>query len=279
MTSAYLGDSGIVLNGSPDIDGVVWSWTSDDPWSPSPSPRDVTGDNATDHGSWDATRYYGARTYALEGFATAPDHATLHRAKSRLFAACNLGFDFRVLEPGFDRTARFRRNGEVLWSEFADLTRARFSAPLWAGDPRAYSTAVHTASAGFPSTVGGLEWPATWPATWDAVTTSGELALSNAGTEMSWPTYRIDGPVTDPVILNADTGEAMRFAITLGPGEWLTVDTGSHQVLGNGDPAASRRNTFYGTWFGLAPGANTVRFTGSSGAGSTLSVSYRDTWI
>lgn len=284
MTLAYLGDSGIVLLGGDerfqyDDAGVRWQWGGDDPWTPGPAPRTITGDNANDHGSWDATRFYGPRRYALEGLAHASDHTALHAAKQRLMTAVGLAFfQLRCVEPGFDRVGQFRRDGDVSWKELTHSI-ARFSVPLWAGDPRAYSVDTHTASTGFPSTVGGLAWPTTWPAIWDGVTTSGDLSVSNTGTETAWPTYRIDGPVTDPVILNADTGQAMRFAITLSPGEWLTVDTGTHQVLGNGDPAASRRNTFHGDWFGLPPGPSTIRFTGSSGAGSTLSAFWRDTWI
>lgn len=281
MTSAYLGDSGIVLSGPADSDGVTWRWNGDDPWSPSPAPRDVTGDNATDHGSWDATQFYGPRSLALEGHAHGT-HDALHRAKHRLFAACGLGFTFRVIEPGFDRQARVRRSGEILWTELSAHENgavARFSVPLWAPDPRIYSTDTYNASVAFPTSTGGMSWPAVWPATWDAVTVTGEMSVSNDGTETAWPTYRIDGPVAEPVIVNADTGQSMHFSITLGPGEWLTVDTGSHEVLGNGDPNASRRNVFHGDWFGLAPGSTTVRFNGASGVGSTLSASWRSTWI
>jgi hypothetical protein len=281
MTTLHLGDSGIVLN-EVDTFGVDWGGTGEElPWSPSPSPRSITGDNAADHGSWDATRFYGPRAYALEGEALVPSgsEALLHQAQQRLAAAIGLApFSLRVVEPGFDRCGSFRRDSPLSWKEITPKW-ALFSVSLWAKDPRAYSTATHTASTAFPATSGGLQWPTQWPAQWDGVSSSGEMSMSNAGNEVAWPTYRIDGPVVDPAIVNASTGQAMRFAITLGVGEWLTVNTGTHQVLGNGDVNASRRNVFHGDWFGLAPGANTVRFIGASGVGSTLSASWRDTWI
>jgi hypothetical protein len=281
MTTVHLGDSGIVLN-EVDAFGVDWGGTGEElPWSPSPSPRSITGDNATDHGSWDATRFYGSRSYALEGEALVPrgSEALLHQAQQRLAAAIGVSaFTLRVGEAGFDRQGSFRRDSQLSWKEITP-SWAMFSVSIFAKDPRAYSTATHSASTPFPATTGGLSWPTQWPAQWDGVSTSGELNLSNAGNETAWPTYRIDGPVVDPVIVNNATGKSMRFAITLGAGEWLTVDTHTHQVLGNGDVNASRRNTFHGDWFGLAPGANTVRFIGASGVGSTLSASWRDTWI
>lgn len=278
MTTAQLGDSGIVL-GEVDAFGVEWRWHGDDPWSPGPAPRTVSGERAGDHGAWDSTEFYGSRTWALEGVARTVDHTALHQAKRRFMSAINLGFDLRVIEPGFDRTARFRRDGQPLWSELTP-SLAKFSASLIAPDPRIYSAAIKSAHAGFPSTVGGLTWPVTWPATWDAVTTSGDMPMVNEGDQTAWPIFRIDGPVQEPVIVNAATGEAMHIDLTLAAGEWITLDTGTHQVLANGDPNASRRDRFFGQWWGLPEGASTARFFGASaGVGAQLSATWRDTWI
>jgi hypothetical protein len=85
--------------------------------------------------------------------------------------------------------------------------------------------------------------------------------------------------VTDPVITDATTGNAMRFTIVLGVGEWLTIDTDNHRVLGNGEESATRRSTFRGDWLGLPPGPSTVRFSGVDGAGSNLSAAWRHTDI
>jgi hypothetical protein len=50
--------------------------------------------------------------------------------------------------------------------------------------------------------------------------------------------------------------------------------------LAMGDPGGSRRNTWWGDWFGLAPGSNTLRFTGASaGPGALLTASWRSAWI
>lgn len=290
MTLAHLGDSGIVVLGGDeaaqyDAEGVWWQWSGDDPWSPGPEPRTVTGENTGDHGSSDGTKFYGPRTYELKGLAHARTHEALHRAKGRLSAACGIRpFPLRVVEPGLDRQAMFRRDGRLLWTELTPQI-ARFSVPLWAKDPRAYSTAVQTASTGFPTTTGGLSLPTVVPFLLDAVSSSGEMNLVNAGNETAWPIYRIDpsgtDPVVDPVIVDVATGRAMRFALTINPGEWLTIDSSpsSHRVLGNGDPGAPRRAAFHGDWFGLEPGNNTIRFTGASGAGSTLSASWHHTDI
>lgn len=285
MTLAYLGDSGIVLLGGderPQSDAydVRWQWNGTTPWAAGPSPRAVTGDRGTDDGSWDATRYYAARTYTLEGYAHAQDHDALHAAEQRLRTACGIQpFALRVVEPGFDRQGVFRKDGQFLWTETTPGL-ARFSVPLWAGDPRAYGSTSKTAQTGFPSSSGGLEWPATWPATWDAVVVAGVLRATNLGDATARPTFRIDGPVVDPVIVNADTGQAMHLDLELLAGEWVTIDVASHQVLANGDPGASRRDKWWGDWFGFEPGDTTVSLqSASSGIGAQLTATYRDTWI
>lgn len=278
MTITYLGDSGIVL-GQVDDFGVEWTQSGVGPWGESPAPKDVTGDNVNDHGMWDATEFYGPRRYEAAGLAKAPTHDALHQAAERFRAACGMRVRVRHVEPGFDRSATFRRDGAVIFTEQTNLI-ARFSAPLYAGDPRAYSTAARTGSAAFPSSSGGLTWPATWPATWAATVVDGTMSLQNVGTHTSWPKYRIDGPVVNPRIVNAVTGEQMLLTMTLLAGEWVTINTATHQVLANDDPAASRRDKFSGTWFGLASGTTGVRFAGASaGAGAALSVTYNDIWI
>lgn len=284
MTSTYLGDSGIVLAGDStdvyDAAGVRWTAAGDSPFSRSPAPREVSGDRATEHGSWDATRFYGPRSANLTGKAYAPDHVSLHQAEARFKAAVGLSLLVRHVEPGFDRQALFRRSGEVLWTEITD-TIASFSAPLWARDPRAYSTDLQTASTAFPSSSGGLTLPLTIPFSIDATTTgAGTLSLTNAGTLTAMPIFRIDGPVAQPQILNDDTGQAMHLDLTIAAGDWITIDTATGQVLGNGQPGAPRRAQWWGDWFGLAPGPNNLRFIGDSGgAGAQLTASWRSAWI
>lgn len=283
MTTAQLGESGIVLNETDEY-GVFWSLQEgSDLFGASPTPRVVTGDRVSGHGSWDATEYFTSRSWTVEGFAYAPDHETLHRARVRWERAIGLHpFKVTGVEPGFERFAWFRRDGSPLFNE-TDPTTARFSASLFGADPRLYSSVEKQVSMGFPSTTGGLVWPAQLPWTWTATVVNGEAMLDNDGTCTAYPVWRIDGPVTEPSIVNAETGEAMHFDLALAAGEWLIVDVENHQVLANGDVQASRRDKFWGTWWGLAPQTSTpviARFGGSSGAaGALLSATWRDTYI
>ncbi len=284
MTTAQLGGTGIVL-GDVDARGVRWR-VEGDLWGPSPRPRAVVGERVMGSGSWDATEFFESRRWALAGTVEAPSHEELHRARVRLEGALGASVvQIRGVEPAFDRIGWYRRDSDVEWAELTHrpgYALARYSVSLFAPDPRLYAASEQTVSMGFPATSGGLEWPATWPATWNATVVSGEAVLDNDGTCTAWPTWRIDGPVTEPSIINAATGEAMHFDLALAAGEWLVVNTETHEVLANGDPDASRRDKFWGTWWGLAPGVTPVvaRFGGSAGAtGAALTAYYRDVWI
>lgn len=280
MTTAQLGDSGIVLN---DVDehGVEWIIKSgSDLWGASPAPREVVGDRAVADGQWSATRYYRARTWSLSVLAIAPSHATLHHARSRLEAAVGIRpFSVTGMEDHFGaRVAQFRRAGEILWAETGDTALA--SIPLVADDPLIHGAELLSASTSAPSSVGGLAWPATWPATWDAVVTSGTVQLANAGTVPANVLWRIDGPITDPYLIDVSTGRTLRTNLVLAAGEWLTLDTATHRVLAAGDPNASRRDRVRGDWFTAAPGVTQVQFGGSAaGPGAQLTASWRSAWI
>jgi hypothetical protein len=286
MTSTYVGDSGIVLcgDGNDVVDeaGVKWTASGEGPFSRSPAPREVSGERAQDHGSWDATAFYGPRSCNLTGKAYAPDHTSLHQAEQRLKAAAGLKCLIRHVEPGFDRQALFRRSGEVLWTEITD-TIAQFSVPLWARDPLIYSTTEQSASTPFPSSSGGLTFPLTLPFAITATSVSGTLSLFNEGLGddvYAKPTFRIDGPVVNPVIINDDTGQTMHLDLTIGGGEWVTIDTATGQVLGNGQAGAPRRAQWWGDWFYLRPGANNLRYSGdSAGPGAQLTATWRHAWI
>lgn len=257
-TVAHLGDSGIVL-GEVDDEGIDWRWAGDDLWTPSPAPREQTGDRSTGHGTWDATEFYGPATRSLKGVATG-DHEALHRAKERLKAAVSVRpFVLRGVEPGFDRQATVRRGGEVLWTE-TDPGSADWSISLYQADPLVYSTQEHTAQTGLPAATGGLAWPARWPANWDAVVTSGRVTLHNDGTEQAPVVFRVFGPLPDFTLVDQTTGQALTVdnpdGQTVAAGEFVDVDMAHRRILLMG--TGSRRSWMSGQWFALPPGDTEV---------------------
>jgi len=93
----------------------------------------------------------------------------------------------------------------------------------------------------------------------------------------TWPTFRVNGPVTNPYLENITTGEFLYITYTLGVGEWLDIDFKDKTVLLNGE--SSRYYTKSGTWWMLQPGDNNVRLGGTTTGSPSATVSWRDAWL
>ena len=273
--------SGGIVFGETDEFGVHWSiQRGSDPFGSSPAPRDVSGERATAHGTWNATEFYGPRTWEIRLLVTG-EHDELHRARHRLASVCGLApFPMVVDEPFYGpRWATFRRVGEALWTE-DNPGAANASVSLQADDPLIRGVEVRTETALAPTTTGGLRLPFQLPNQIAANLTTGQMTLTNDGTEPASVLWRIDGPCDGISITNLDTAQQLRVLVRLGVGEFLTIDTATHRVLAMGDPQASRRTQVYGDWFDLAPGDTRVQFGASSSAPpASLSASWSDTWI
>lgn len=280
-TRAHLGDSGIVV-GATDAYGIRWIYRGDEPWSPSPAPREQTGDRIVGHGTWDATEFYGPAMRALSGIAEG-SHAALHAAKERLKGAVSVRpFLLRIIEPGFDRWAMVRRGGEVLWTE-TDPGSADWSISLYQPDPLIYAAEPYQDFTYLPQQSGGLSWPAKFPAVWDAHPSAGELAVFNAGNQPSAPVFRVYGPLSDFTLSVPGTSAMLTVDLaadgeSLAEGEWSEVDMRRHRVMLLGQ--SSRRRAVRGGFFELPPGQSSVLF-GSTAVNDTAFVTVEgySTWI
>lgn len=108
---------------------------------------------------------------------------------------------------------------------------------------------------------------------------SGAVSLTSGGNAQSPVTIRIDGPVTNPTVSHSPSGRTLTFVIELGAGSYLTADSGTREILVNGEPpingvVANRQ------WFYAQPGQNTFRFGAKeSGNGAMLTVSFREAYL
>jgi hypothetical protein len=276
-TQLHLGDSGIVLGGGAvDAYGCTWKLTGADLWGSKPTPREQTTDRNYDHGQSDRTRFYGARNIPVTGSVRAPDHATLHRTKQRFYDAISIEpFVARGTEPGFDSYTVARQTGELLWTEVTP-TFATFTAALYAADPRLYSMLERTFNLAFPSISGGRAWPGVWPAKWQVDVIAGSATLSNTG-NLSVPLQvRVQGPAEKITLSFPQTGQALRLdnpdgPVMLNAGEWLDINTRTHQALLMGD--SPRRSWVSGVWLQLPSHSDTVLAISGTGTSSDSSVS------
>lgn len=110
-------------------------------------------------------------------------------------------------------------------------------------------------------------------------TTTDAYLVTPGGNRPTPPLFIINGPVSDPRILNDTVSKEMIFqGLTLAVGETLVVDPKNKTAKLNG--VTNRRNTLLApTWFYLLPGSNTLRFRASSSdPAATLIVRYRPAW-
>ncbi|MFE4203961.1 MULTISPECIES: phage distal tail protein [Streptomyces] len=152
-----------------------------------------------------------------------------------------------------------------------------------ASDPRRYAVGEQTVTARLPAAEPGLTWPKTWPLNFGAPGSSGALVAMNAGDAPAHPVIEFRGPVTTPVLVNADTGDVLEYDIPLAAGDVLTVDTRAGTVLLNG--GASRLGTASNRSapeqvFALAPGINNLIFRAGpdSDPAATATVRFRSAY-
>jgi hypothetical protein len=94
---------------------------------------------------------------------------------------------------------------------------------------------------------------------------TGQQFVVNEGDAPTWPRFRIDGPITNPQILNNTTGELLAFAYTVDTGEWLDVYPERGRILLNGTADRYSALDFaQSVWFQIQAGSNDVRLLASS---------------
>jgi hypothetical protein len=136
----------------------------------------------------------------------------------------------------------------------------------WSGTPHASTSTI----------VDGL----TIPFTIDSTVVSGQVSLTNPGNVNGPVSLRIDGPVTGPVVTHVGSGRALVFStsLTLGAGEFVTVDMERREVLAQGQSSRNGWVTGRG-WSAFEPGSNTWSFSAlAHDPGALLSVTASPAW-
>jgi hypothetical protein len=150
-------------------------------------------------------------------------------------------------------------------------------------DPTIYGGTLKQASTGaasFGVALGTAILPHTFPLVFGASTASVSSAATNAGDIAVYPvSINIFGPVTNPKITNATTGEFIQVNTNLVSSSnqlIIAYDKDSLSVEADGISVLDDVTTS-STWFKLEPGTNILTLTGSSiSSGSYATVSYYD---
>jgi len=107
--------------------------------------------------------------------------------------------------------------------------------------------------------------------------TPGGAGINNNGNRPTPAVLTILGPISNPLVANDSYSAVLNFNIDLGASDILVIDLANKTVLLNG--VTNRRAALVApNWFLLNPGVNFIRFGGTNGSGSTLTVAYRAAW-
>jgi hypothetical protein len=131
-----------------------------------------------------------------------------------------------------------------------------------------YDSNIVTASCGLPNPTSGATFNATFNLTFGS-SSGGSFTLNNTGLYNTPPVFMIQGPCTNPAIVNQTTGQQIKLNTTLGASDTIIVDCQNGAVTLNN--TANRNNVVDPTsqFFQLAPGQTTVQFTSTDGTAVT----------
>lgn len=246
--------------------------------------REQAGDLVEADGGWHGAFYESRRPGTLQGILLpgAP-MATVNAAERKLKQAT------RALRG--DTTLRWTPSGETIERELrlrrqtpvriTDRRPKSFQVGLVSADPRILSSVEEQVVITPDTSVGvlGFTSPFTSPISTTPAATGAGFA-TNQGTVETWPRFKIDGPVTTPIILNNTTGKQIGFTGELLTGEYLLIDAQRASVLFGG--TADRYGLYdfaLSEWWTLVPGANDVRLlTPAYSAGAQVTVFYKHAW-
>lgn len=130
------------------------------------------------------------------------------------------------------------------------------------------------------TTIGSSNLSFTLPHALGLTTYSSNGTINNTGDLAAWPSFVINGPVTNPKITNTTTGQYIQFTDSLGSGDSiiLTYDQDSLSATKAGNSVLNELTTG-STLFTIKSGINNLTFTGDTiGSGAFATVSCRPTW-
>ncbi len=236
---------------------------------------------ANDHGGYGTPQFYAPVIYTLNCHASAPTQALRDAARAKLQRAVVIGgADGDMATLTFDepvpKQALVRRSGQIT-ETYPNLGEVAFSIGLVAPDPRRYAVALRSATAQSPVTFSGVTPPLTPPIAMPANGLPAVIDAVNGGNFETRPTAIVGGPVQNPAVILADTGQLVSFTgLTLSSGQQLVVDFDQRRATLLGALVAADISS---SWWVLQPGSSTVRLGGIASSGAALTLQWRDAYI
>lgn len=258
--------------------------------------RAVEEDRAGAHGSYDTTRFLAAAAVSLSMLLFPGDTQTAEKfldaigplltpgLRAYLIVSNDQWSQPRQLTVRYDSIAKPLSDPtnwpvQVSWKAPAGVWEAATLAQAVIGAFIASATGFVFDAGGAVITSAGYVFPAT-----SAPSPSQVVSEGNAPSQ--WTAF-LYGPCTSPAFANDTTGQTLEFdaGLTLGPGEYIALDSRTQTANLNSDPGSSVLGSlnFGGAghgWWLIQPGLNVLRYypaTASPGAQANLS--YRPAWL
>lgn len=273
-------DDGVILNSDAttpfiDIDKVSGL--------DSPEFRSSSRDHEGVDGGFIDAEFEKARTISLEG-TIYDDTATIETLLDNLkdnYAPRTIPIPFYFKTPGVNERVVFVKPLGVKynWESERRYGSVAFRIELYAEDPRIYEATeeVVTIDQG-AITYTGIDFPLDFPFSFGGVSSTDDgQNVTNNGNRSTPAVIEIQGPVTNPSIINETEGLTLAFDIILAADETLVVDLAHHTVKLDG--YINRRGTLRSPdWFLLQPGDTFIRYRAESAPPSSMTLTFRSAW-
>lgn len=246
----------------------------------SPSIRLNAYDNPGDHGQTVTNALYGQRQISMQGRVSGASTDEYRANRTALQQAIGLQHDangypiFHILKLNLNGS-QYRLETVTQSFDMPDEkpTYGRWKLDLIGTKWALESEAVYSATVGLPQP-GGLHFPTTYPITWTG-SGGGNTTVTNAGTAAAFPVITIQGPVINPVLTNATTGERMALTLTLGAADTIVIDMFERTIIQGG--ATNRMGALVtgSNFWALVPGENIIYYSADAYDISTSTLTWR----
>jgi hypothetical protein len=260
-----------------------------------PDIRDARDVNPSDHGETAFSSFFGGRNIVLDGIIIAGNMAKLRSMINDLKGA----FGFLETNPltfvgesgyGFeDAYIDCRLTGLSIPETQENMyPRRPFQVTLRAADPfiKAVDDSSTTKLYSSVTSLGRAYNRVYTLAYTSSIDSSGSIIAANSfvvenrGNYLANPTFRIVGPVTDPVVVNYTNGASFAIDGTIAEGDYFDIDMNAHTMvdsLGNNKFSLLEQGS---DWITLEPGSNTFTIASTSFSGSAaVTISFTSTWL
>jgi len=240
-------------------------------------------EKAQQSGAWESTGFTSSLPITARGQAVYPDAESAALERREILALAGGGQYQMAVGDALGEGTRIVECDSLVVSPVQDRMFT-WSLVVTACDPLLYGpptynfTGLATASGG-----AGLTYPLTYPLDYGVTpgTTPGAMQALNAGTASYYPRLRIEGPVTNPVVTLAETGDRIAYRGTIAAGQWLDIDCGARRVLLNGQVSMRHLVSAQGNWCAIPVRGGSLSWTADTAdPAATLSFwAYEGAWL